>query len=334
MTTRGWLSALSTAATAALLVACEGGNIDAGRDLPSGALPVDQRNPVIVANDSVTDNWSGEYAMLLASSGGPPLAGIIVNASAYSAASDLAANVSGWNELIEAARASGLPNIPDATASVSDPLVRPADGKIESTTPNMSDGAKLILDLSTRLSLPWRPLVVVTGSRLTDVADAYLMDPTVADRVVVVSALGAATEAGGVMGWPNGELDAWAGWIVGQRFRYVQVNGYYDQQGDVGSKAADLPANPFGAWMAAKATHVFQIPMSSDQIGVLALGVPTFVTAVGRAVVDTSAAYDGMTGPPLLAQADGSAWVVSRCDTAMAADRLWKMLRDPRTFGQ
>ena len=40
------------------------------------------------------------------------------------------------------------------------------------------------------MSLPWRPLVVVTGSRLTDVADAYLMDPTVADRVVVVSALG------------------------------------------------------------------------------------------------------------------------------------------------
>ena len=78
------------------------------------------------------------------------------------------------------------------TESGGDPLVRPADGKIESTTPNMSAGAKLILEMSARLSLPWRPLVVVTGSRLTDVADAYLMDPTVADRVVVVSALGRA----------------------------------------------------------------------------------------------------------------------------------------------
>jgi len=101
----------------------------------------------------------------------------------------------------------------------------------------------------------------------------------------------------------------------------------------VGSKVADLPANPFGAWMAAKATHVFQIAMSSDQIGVLALGVPTFVTTVERAVVDTSAAFDATTGPPLLAQADGSVWIVSRCDSAMAADRLWKTLRDPRTFG-
>ena len=186
---------------------------------------------MIVANDSATDNWSGEYAMLLANSGGPPLAGIIVNPSPYSP--DLAANVDGWNQMITAARASGLRNIPDATASAGDPLVRPADGEIEHTTPNMSDGAKLILDLSARLSLPWRPLVVVTGSRLTDVADAYLMDPTVADRVVVVSALGGAASGGSVMGWPNGELDAWADWIVGQRFRYIQVNGYYEQHGDV-----------------------------------------------------------------------------------------------------
>jgi hypothetical protein len=74
--------------------------------------------------------------------------------------------------------------------------------------------------------------------------------------------------------------------------------------------------------------------MSSDQIGVLAVGLPAFATAVGRAVVDTSAAFDPTTGPPLVTQADGSAWVVPSCDTAMAADRLWTMLLDPRTFGR
>jgi len=179
-------------------------------------------------------------------------------------------------------------------------------------------------------------VVVVTGSRLTEVADAYLMDPTVADRVVVVSALGGAAGSGSVMGWPNGELDVWADWIVGQRFRYIQVNGYYDQLGDVSAaRAADLPANAFGNWMAAKVASVLQIPMSSDQIGVLAVGLPSFATgsAVSRAVVDPSAAFDATTGPPLIAQADGSAWVVPSCDSAMAADRLWRMLLDPRTFG-
>jgi hypothetical protein len=269
--------------------------------------------------------------MLLANSGGPPLAGIIVNPSPYWP--DLAANINRWNQLIAAARASGLRKIPDATGSAGDPLVRPADGAIESTTPNMSDGAKLIVDLSARLSLPWRPLVVATGSRLTDVADAYLMDPTVADRVVVVSALGGASGSGGAMGWPNGELDPWADWIVGQRFRYVQVNGYYEQLGDVtATNAANLPANPLGTWMAAKVADVLQIAMSSDQIGVLAVGVPTFATAVSRAAVDSSAAFDATTGPPLVAQVDGSIWVVPTCDGAMAADRLWKMLLDPHTF--
>jgi len=332
MTSRGWwLPALSVAA--ALIAACDGGNIDAGKDLSHGKLPVDERNPVIIANDSVTDNWTGEYAMLLANSGGPPLAGIIVNPSPYWP--DLAANVAGWSDLVTAARASGLRNIPDATGSAADPLVRPADGKIESTTPNTSAGAKLILEVSARLSLPWRPVVVVTGSRLTDVADAYLMDHTVADRVVVVSALGGEANGTSVMGWPNGELDPWADWIVGQRFRYIQVNGYYDQLNDVTTaKAADLPDNALGAWMAAKLPTVLQIPMSSDQIGVLSVGIPAFVTAVGRAAVDPNAAFDAATGPPLLEQTDGSAWVVPSCDTAMAGDRLWKMLMDPRTFGE
>jgi hypothetical protein len=329
---REWLFALSAAAGLSS-AACQGGTLDAGHDLPHGMLPVDERNPVIIANDSPTDNWTGEYAVLLANAGGPPLAGIVVSPSPYWP--DLAKNVDGWNQLIAAARASGLRDIPDATGSAGSPLVRPADGNIDATTPNMSDGARAIIDLSERLSLPWRPVVVVTGSRLTEVADAYLLDHSVVDRVVVVSSLGDVAGGGGEMGWPNGEIDPWADWIVGQRFRYVQVNGYYDQLGDVtAANSADLPANPLGSWMAAKVANLFQTPMASDQIGVLAVGLPGFVTAVDRSAVDTSAAFDAMTGPPLRAQTDGSVWVVPSCDGAMAADRLWKLLRDPHTFGR
>src|SRR5262249_41607660 len=143
LTTRGtWLTAFSAAA-ALLIAACEGGSLSVGQDMPQGLLPVGARNPIIVANDAATDNWTGEYAMLLSNSGGPPLVGIIVNPSPYWP--DLAKNVGDWNQLIAAARASGLRNIPDPTGSAGDPLVRPADGKIESTTPNMSDGAKKIL---------------------------------------------------------------------------------------------------------------------------------------------------------------------------------------------
>ena len=55
--------------------------LDAGSNRPHGRLPVDERNPIVLVNDGAHDNWQGEYAVLLANGGGPPLAGIIVNAS-------------------------------------------------------------------------------------------------------------------------------------------------------------------------------------------------------------------------------------------------------------
>jgi len=64
--------------------------------------------------------------------------------------------------------------------------------------------ALFLIDASKRLSLAYRPLVIVPGAPLTDVADAYLVDPTIVDRVYVVSSLGSVTSSGGSMGSPNG----------------------------------------------------------------------------------------------------------------------------------
>jgi hypothetical protein len=61
------------------------------------------------------------------------------------------------------------------------PLVRPADGDIDSTVANDAEGARLIVDISARLATPARPVVVVAGGRLTDVADAYLLDRDVSN---------------------------------------------------------------------------------------------------------------------------------------------------------
>ena len=103
--------------------------------------------------------------MLLANSGGPPIAGIIASASSYwPVARD---NAAGWTRLVTAARASGLKNIPDVTTSDGLPLVRPADGQIDSTTGNQSAGGRLIVELSRQLSLPWRPVVVLACAPLT-----------------------------------------------------------------------------------------------------------------------------------------------------------------------
>ena len=305
---------------------------DLGSSVPHGRLPVDERNPIVLANDGAYDNWQGEYAVLLANGGGPKLAGIIVNTSAPWP--NIETNIAGWRELVAAARGSGLRDIPDPIASVGAPLARPANGQIDATTPNRSEGARLIVDASTRLSLAYRPLVVVTGGRLTDVADAYLLDPTVTERVVVVSSLGKATDDGGAMGAPNGEMDPWADAIVTARFRFVQVSAFYNQLTDVpASRVAELPANPLGAWIAAKQPQVWNLHEAADQVGVVAVGIPSYAVAVARvsavALIDAGA----NSGPDLVTDPDGPAWLVTQGASAGATARFWELLLNHTTSG-
>jgi hypothetical protein len=315
----------------ALATGC-GGTLDAGRDVPHGKLPVDERNPVILCNDAASDNWIGEYAVLLANTGGPPLAGIVVGTSKYWP--DLKGNASGWTNLVAAAQSSGLKNVPRVTQSAGAALARPADGQIDSTAANHTAGAQLIVDLSLELGTSTRPVVIAAGGPLTDVANAYFIDRSVVERVVVLAAIGTYASPNGAMGQPNGDLDPWADWIVAERFRYIQVSAFYDQTGDVTSaNLGDLPSNPLGTWMTGKQPNLFTVLTASDQVTVLSLGLPTFVTSVERFVPDVSAAFDPSQGPPLVPSSSGNVWIVTGIAARLAPSRLWMMLLDPRTFG-
>lgn len=305
--------------------------LDAGHNR-RGLLPVDQRNPVILYQDDWSGDWLGEYAVLFAAHGGPPLAGIIVNASTIW--TDLNINASGWKDLVTAARTSGLENVPDVTPSGGAPLVRPADGQIDSTIANGSAGAKLIVDASRRLSMPGRPLVVVSGTSLTDLADAYLLDHTVVDRVVVVAALGSYVAPNGIMGGPNGDMDPWADWIVAQKLRYIQISAYYDQSADVpDSRLPSLPNNALGARIRAKQPNIIQVTTAADQIALLAVALPAFVVAAESVSPDIAAGFDATQGPRLLPDAGGGDLVVTAIAAQLAAPSLWDMLLDPQTFG-
>ena len=319
------------AAVVLLLAACTE-TLDAGFNRPPGPLPVDQMNPVILYEDDWSGDWLGEYAVLLASSGGPPLAGIVVNASKIWG--DLSINTSGWNDLVNAARSSGLPNIPDVTSSAGAALTMPADGQIDSTTPNNSAGAQLIRDLSSQLSQPNLPMVVVAATSLTDLADAYLIDHTVVDRVVVVAALGGYSAPNASMDAPNGDMDPWADWIVAQRFRYIQVSAYYDQTGDVTTAdLPSLPSNALGNRIATKQPNIIAVPQASDQVALLAMGLPGFTVAAERVSPDTSGGFDATQGPPLVPDPNGNDWVVTQIAAPLAQSRLWQLLLDPHTFG-
>lgn len=324
---RAFLVRVALVTATAPLVACAG-TLDAGYDVEAQLLPVGPENPVILCNDGAYDNWQGEYAILLASVASPKLAGIVISTGGMW--SDLAANRSGWQELVTAGRSSGLTMLPDPIASTGQPLARPADDVIESTTPNDSEGARFIVETSKGLATAERPAVVVAGGRLTDVADAYLLDPTVLDRVVVVASLGTGSANGGRMGIPNGEMDPWADWIVAQRFRYVQMSAYYDQTMDVPTeRIPELPMNALGDWMARKQPDLFTTELASDQIGVLALGVPAFAQEVVRV---SPSGWDGNT-VVLEPDPSGKGWLVTVADRDAPGARLWELLLDPGTFG-
>lgn len=305
---------------------------DAGSSPPHGLLPVDERNPIVLVNDGAYDNWQGEYAVLLANGGGPKLAGIVVDAS--TAWPDLQTNVIGWRNLVAAARMSGLQDLPDPRESIGPPLVRPASGNIKDTVANRSEGALFIVEESKKLSLPYRPLVIATGGLLTDVADAYLVDNSVTERVVVVSSLGGVTASGGNMSIPNGDGDPWADTIVAEQFRYVQVSAWYDQiTMDVPtSSVPQLPANPLGAWMAAKQPNLWQWSPASDQVAVLAVGLPSFATAVANVTAGSPVPAGATAGPDLVTASSDSGWLVTACAGSAASERLWQLLLDPTTF--
>lgn len=303
---------------------------DLGTTSTRGPLPVDERNPIILVNDGPYDNWQGEYAILLASAGGPHLAGIVV--STQPSYPDIEANMAGWQGLVAAARKSGLGDIPDPVKSSSSPLVRPTNDDIASTVSNHSDGARFIVSESARLSQPYRPVVVATGGRLTDIADAYLMDPTVADRVVVVSALGSVSTTGGAMGPPNGDHDAWASTIVGARFRYIQVSTWYEQTQELPeARWSDLPATPFTDWMVAKRPKILKQSSAADQVTVEATGIPGFVVGLERVSAGAITA-GGTSAPDLTLDPNGHIWLVTQIASAAATARFSELLHAPSTY--
>jgi hypothetical protein len=308
---------------------------DAGSRSPRGLLPVDERNPMVLVNDSESENWQGEYAVLLAHGGGPRLVAIIVGTNPNSPA--IVDNVAPWRKMVQYARDSGLSQVPDPIGSIGDPLTRPSSGNIDDTIANHSEGANRILEAASEFSLPYRPVVIVTGGRLTDVADAYLIDEThtITQKVVVVSALGSLTSTGGAMGVPNGEMDPWADTIVTARFRYVQVSNYYDQLTDVPtSRLSELPDNAFGRWIAAKQPNIWNDPQAADQVAVAAVGIPTFALDV-QPVSPIGPTLAGATvGPALKATPGASGWLVRQSDGAAATSRFWQLLHDPATFAQ
>jgi hypothetical protein len=217
--------------------------------------------------------------------------------------------------------------MPEPLRSEAPRLARPTTGAIEDTTPNRSAGAQLIVDTVASLEPNAPPVVVVTGGRLTDVADAYLLDPSIADRLLVVSSLGELSNDGARMTIPNGEMDSWSDQIVVERLRYVQVSAYYEQTQDISSERLLEPSmSTLGPWLAQKQPQLSEELVACDQVALLAATTPGFIISATRVVPRPLVPFDALEGPNLVSGDVGELWLVTAIDETLGAERLAELI--------
>lgn len=189
------------------------------RNLPE--LPYGLGSPLVFSTYTPVQHTGTHYTMALALRGEIRLLGL---QTALGTLGETPEQIRGYfRELTEETRklqplAPG--RLPPATLGAMLPLQVPAGALPERTRPERSDAALQIL-AAVRSATPERPLLILCHGAMTDVACAWLMDPTIAGRVVVGGEMHRNTDA-----WSAWNSDPWAGEIVLRRFRFVLL--YHD----------------------------------------------------------------------------------------------------------
>jgi hypothetical protein len=122
----------------------------------------------------------------------------------------LAQQIANCLEMREIVRHSGFHVQVEPVAGSAATLNPSFTGRLIDMQPQPSAGASLILAEAARATRD-RPLVILAGGPLTTIASAYLLDPTVVNRVVVVAMYSDRINA----------HDSLANYLVAQKFRFI-----------------------------------------------------------------------------------------------------------------
>lgn len=173
-------------------------------------LPADC--PVVYDNDWLGDTNDDEYLLARAHLGRANLRGFILSKDEWDHGRQYRVEDGrkDFEHDLAIARRAGFRNVPGLTIGADRLLERPAGGKVEDTKPIPSAGTDLIVR-EARGASPEKPLVVIVGGPLCTVASAYLSDPSIADRMIVMM-----TDIDGYNG-----TDPWANDIVATRCKLV-----------------------------------------------------------------------------------------------------------------
>lgn len=302
----------------------------AGCEKPREArLPYNQDNPVLYDNDAADDVYADELLLALASTGEIRLAGMITSSSIapenpFVPPADFDRFVRDREELVAKAEASGLTNIPPRVLGPNGQLERPTSQRIEDTRPLDSPGSRLIVSEAKKASVE-KPLVIVVGGPLTAEADAYLLDPSIADKMVVAWIGGRRDDMGDYNGWS----DPWAAYIAMHRLRLIQFTAYGGRPHVAKAALPSLPASPLRDYMVQKHHPTNGDPgdWDADSPPAISLVRPDFALRIKRV---SFAKWVSVTidvpheVPGFKSDANGRMQVVTRCDAEVATKEWWR----------
>ncbi|MBE0536660.1 MAG: hypothetical protein IH624_13420 [Phycisphaerae bacterium] len=197
----------------------------------------------IIDNDILDDAHTIEVALAAGSSGLIDLKAILISRwVTYEDKWNIVVQ-QGWAGMLRtAAIKDGFANVPPIYSGVPNGTTFdqriPESLRIEDTVPFNTPAGRKIVEEALKCT-PANPLVVIVGGRATCVADAYLINPAIADNVIVAEYLDYVGGDGRLPGY-NIHQDKWAANIVLKNFRVLGAfsNRIYDYAPEVFLDAA------------------------------------------------------------------------------------------------
>ena len=294
-------------------------------------------NPIIMDNDEVVDCYTDDYIMALAAAGAISLKGMITGSSIYPY--NLAFNSSAHVDQMAADRATGVGyaqalgwlGIPTPVLGVKGNLTKPGSGQIDDTTAINSAGGNLIVTQA-NLASAQLPLVVIAGGSLSTVADAYLLDHSIVDKVVVAYIGGTATNMDDYNSWSDG----WAAYIVVNKFRMVLFPALKAIMPVVTKSRidSDFPSSTYKTWIYDKSLPEYNLPddMDGDGAPAIALMAPDYVLEMKQVSCSGLHNFTPWVGDthevPTLAYDENSTTLsVVSVDQQKATDEWWRAMQ-------
>lgn len=304
-------------------------------------LSVDNANPYVYINDQ-NDNYNAELALAMASRGYIDLRGFLFG---YAGEPWLKTEQferrredyeSHHLTVHEKAVESGFENLPPAEIGiVGGRHERPETGVIEETEPIGSRGTDRIVREARDASKD-NPLVLAVGCDLCTVADAYLQDPSIAERLVVFLNWTGSPEKPGY----NVLQSGWSASVVLEQLSTVLVGGPSPLIKK--EQVMELPDVPLRQFMLSKEHFKYGNPLENgrtwdgDSTAILSAAHPNTRAATRsvRVTGQTDPHFEADFQIPTLSYGSGAEKLKGITEATGLTRALWRHLGDDSIFSE